>query len=148
MKMRYLPAKLFFGLAISSFLVGAAINRHGFPEFLLWHPLFWFVMPRLVPFAVCGLSAAFGAIYFESDRSYSRAPNLAFAVGHLISFLVAVWAQVVSIRELSIFLGDSPPDPGLFSLRPFELVAFAGITSIVLFIFSLTRRARSPISPA
>jgi len=145
---RYLPAKLFFVVSISSFIIGAAINRHGFPSFLLWHPLFWFVMPRLIPFAVCGLSAAFGAIYFESDRSYSRTPNLAFAVGHLMTFLVAVWAQVVAIRELSIFLGDNPPDPGLFSLRPFELVVFAGVTSIVLFIFSLTRRACSPISPA
>jgi hypothetical protein len=148
MKMRYLPAKLFFVVAISSFIIGAAINRHGFPGFLLWHPLIWFVMPRLMPFAVCGLSAAFGAIYLESERSFSRPPNPAFAIGHLATFLVAVWGQVVAIRELTIFLGDNSPDSGLFSLRPFELVVFAGITSIVLFIFSLTRRTRTPVSPA
>jgi hypothetical protein len=147
MKMRYLPAKLFFGLAISSFLIGAAINRHGFPEFLLWHPLFWFVVPRFIPFAVCGPSAAFGAIYLESERSFSRKPNLAFALGHFVTFLVAVWGHVAGIRELTIFLGDNPPDSSSFSLRPFGVTQIAVAISLALFIASLTRRARAPVSP-
>ncbi len=146
--MRYLAAKLFFAVAFLSFLVGVAINRHGFPSPLLWHPLFWFVMPRLIPFAVCGLSAAFGAIYLESERRFFRRPNLAFAIGHLMTFLLAVWGHVVGIRELTRFLGDNPPDPTLFSNRPFEVTVIAVTISLALFVLSLTRPSRTSVSPA
>jgi len=145
---RYLPAKLFFVVAILSFLLGAAINRHGVPGFLLWHPLFWLFALRSIPFAVCGLAAAFGAIYLESERRFLQPPNLPFAIGHLVTFLVAVWGHVATIRQLEMFLGDNPPDASSYSLHPFEVTGIAVIISLVLFFISLVSGTRAPESPA
>ncbi len=144
---RYLPAKLFSLVAILSFVVGAALNFDRVPTFSLMDPLFWLFFPRTIPIAVGLISASFALIYFEVENRTQLAPSPVFAIGHLITFLLAVVGHVAGIQEWTRYF-DSQLDPASFSLRPFKLVVFAGITSIVLFILSLARRARAPVSPA
>lgn len=144
MMIRYLPAKLFFASALVSFVVGVALNRNGVPGFLLWFPVSWFVMLRLIPFAVSGVSSAFGMIYLGSERFFSRKPNMTLAIAHLITFLVVVWEHVASLRELNLYLGDNAPNPNSFSLRPFDVTGIALIISLALFISSLMLNRPAP----
>ena len=145
---RYLPAKLFSLVALFSFVIGAVLNFDFAPTFTLLDPFFWLFLPRTIPIAVGLISASFALVYFEVEKRSHLAPSPVFAIGHLITFMLAVVGHVAAIQELTRYVDRERLDPASISLRPFELVAFAGITSIVLFIFSLTRRARSPISPA
>ena len=145
---RYLPAKLFSLVAILSFVIGAALNFDRVPTFSFMDPLFWLFLPRTIPIAVGLIAASFALIYFEVEKRSHLAPSPVFAIAHLITFLLAVVGHVEGIREWTRYLDGDQLDSAGISVCPYELVVFAGFTSIVLFVFSLTRRARTRVSPA
>ena len=143
---RYLPAKLFLLLAVLSFVIGAALNFTGVPTFSFLSPFAWLFLLRTIPIAVGLISANFALVYFELEKRGHLSPNPVLAIGHFITFILAVVGHFLGIQEWTRYLGSERLDPASFSLRPFELLVFAGLASLLFFFASLIWRRQAPAS--
>ncbi len=111
MNSRYIAAKLFFVLSALCALVGIALFRRGAIGSGLTgqdyaNPLFWVMIPRLIPFAASILSASFGLVYFGFEKKFKRPANIFLVLVQLTSFLLAVLGHATLVGFWWRVLGD------------------------------------------
>ncbi|HEV2299639.1 MAG TPA: hypothetical protein VGR72_14125 [Candidatus Acidoferrales bacterium] len=142
MNTRYLSAKLFWGLAVLSFILGVVLLRRGLTLVDYLNPLFLLFLPRLIPFGVAVLSIAFGLVYLVVERDFRRPPSVPLTVAHLTFFLLAIFGHIMSVHFIGRALSErhlqNPPMP----LWGTGLFLFAFGASLVFFAMNIIRSAR------
>jgi hypothetical protein len=111
MSSRYIAAKLFFVLSALCALVGIILFRRGAIGSGLTgedyvNPLFWVMIPRLIPFAASILSACFGLAYLALEKKFKRPANIFLVLLHLTSLLLAILGQATLVGFWWRVLGD------------------------------------------
>lgn len=141
---RYLPAKLFFGLAILSAIVGAAMFRRGLPAEFYLDPLFLLLLPRLMPFAVAILSACLGMIYYALERGLKRPLNSSLAIVHLASYMLMVFGYWIITHFWWRVLGEEQATNLRVPLWSVMLAIFAFGIGCLAFVLNLSLSMRTP----
>ncbi len=111
MNSRYVIPNLFFVLAAFCALVGTALFRRdvigsGLTAEDYLNPLYWITIPRLIPFTASGLSVCFGLVYLGLEKKFKRPPNIALALVHLASYLIALLGHATLVRFWWRVLGE------------------------------------------
>ncbi len=108
---RYVAGKLFLVLAALCAFVGAVLFRRGViglglsgEDYL--NPLFWIMIPRLIPFAASILSACFGLVYFGFEKKFKRPVNVPLALAHLIGYVLAILGHATMVHFWWGVLGE------------------------------------------
>lgn len=142
MNARFLSARLFWGLALLSFIVGVALFRRGLPLKFYFNPLFLLFFPRLIPFGVAVLSIAFGLVYLVVERDFRRPPSVPLTVAHLTFFLLAIFGHIMSVHFIGRALSEQHPENPPMPLWGTGLFLFAFAATIGSFALNIIRSAR------
>lgn len=103
MKSRYFAARIFLFLAVAFAVAGIALFNHsdigaGLTGEDLLNPLYWVMIPRLIPFAAALLSACFGLAYFLIGKKFGRLPSVSLAVVQVVSYVLAVLGHATMVN--------------------------------------------------
>lgn len=145
---RYIAAKLFFGMAFLFALVGIVLLKKGLPVEPLLAPLFFLMIPGLIPFSLAILSACFGVAYLGFERKARRPVSVPLAVAQLIFFLLGAYGHSVIVRFWWRVLGAEHATGLAMPTWSALLSASAFTLSLVLFIFNIVWSLRRPLQKA
>jgi hypothetical protein len=135
---RYIAAKIFFGMALLFALVGIVLLKQGLPADPHFYPLFFLMIPGLIPFSVAILLACFGVAYFGFERLAKQPVSLPLAVAHLILFLLGMYGHSVVVRFWWRVLGTEHATRVPMPVWSALLSATAFTLSLVLFLLNIT----------
>lgn len=141
---RHISSELFIGLSLVSGAVGLALRGQGFGPETYLNPLALLMIPRLAPFALAALSAAFGVIYFVVEQRAGQPVSVTLTIVQMATLLLAAVGHVVLVRFWSDALaGSTPRSMPLWSAVLFPLAFLASLTA---FGFNIMR-GKPPITP-
>jgi hypothetical protein len=156
MNSRYLAAKAFFALAVFCALVGAVLSwrntmNSGMTGGDYTNPLFWVVIPWLVPFPAAILSAFFGLVYFGMETTLGRPSNLPLALVHLVSYVLVILGHAMLLRFWWQVLGDghatNPPLPLWSGVLVFVMSAVCCLAFGGNILWGISRRPIAASNP-
>ena len=111
MNSRYIAAKLFFALSALCAVAGIILFRRspigsGLTGEDYLNPLFFVLIPKLIPFAASILSACFGLVYFGLEKTFQRPANIFLVLLHLSSFVLAILGHATLVGFWWRVLGE------------------------------------------
>jgi len=139
---RYLAAKLFFGVAFLSALIGVVLLRSGLPLEFYVNPLFLVMLPRLIPFSVAILATCFGVAYLAFERKTKQPVSVPLAVTQLILFLLGTYGHSVIVRFWWRVLGEEHATGIPMPVWSVLLSMAAFTASLVVFVTNIVWSAR------
>jgi hypothetical protein len=140
---RYIPAKLFFVLATVCVAIGAALFRPEWPLDMDLNPIVLIFTPRLIPFAVAIISAAFGLVFLAIERNFKWPVSVPLTLVQIAFFLGGVFGHTVLTRFWWRVLGEEHATNLQLPLWSVMLYLFAFTISVVVFFLNIFLGSRT-----
>jgi heme/copper-type cytochrome/quinol oxidase subunit 1 len=144
MKSRHLATKLCFGVAFLFALGGLIFIKRGLLPGLTLDPLYFVLIPGLIPFSIAILLACFGALYLGFELMSNRSVSLPLAAAQLIFFLLGSYGHSVMMKFWWRVLGAEGSTAIPVPMWSMLLSASAFSLSLIVFVFNLAWSMRNP----
>ena len=143
-----MSAKLFFGLALVSAVIGAALFRRDLPLDMYLFPLAVLNIPRLIPFGLGIISIGFGLAYLLMERGSKRRFSVPLTLVQIAFLLTGVFGQIILTRFWWRVLGEEQATNLPLPVWSAMLIVLGFPTSFLAFLANIFVGSRSPFRKA